>query len=447
MIRVSTAMRRYARERQRCGRYGSAPFWLASTHSPFLPRPARQDQVHTENKYYSSKALIEAEKYPEALQGFLEVVDSGEGKSEWGFKALKQVVKIMILSRSNDISSMIKYYNQFLDYSTLVTRNAAEKKVNSLLDFVSSKDAGNNELLEQFYTSTLQALQSNARNDRLYFKTSVKLAYLYLSSGQEDEAANVVDQLLETTEEGGQLMEVYALQIQLLASRPDRSKHALLQATYRKALSITSAIPHPKVLGIIHQVGGKMHMRASNWRAAATDFFEAFKAFDEAGSPERSHCLKYLVLSNMMMESSVDQFDSQEARAYIGDPVVKAMNAMVSAYNASDMHLFEEAVRHNDIAGDAFIAPYLDELRKKICSKVIVNGIVPFTRIKMEKLRELVGGADIDVDELVISLILDGRISGRINQSNQVLEIHRITKAEVAYQSLADWGRSLEAFI
>ena len=322
------------------------------------------DAVQTENAYYSSKALAEAGKLDEALRGFLEVVESQDGKSEWGFKSLKQVVKIKILSRESDTSSMIAYYNQLLEYSTVVTRNAAEKKINSLLDFVSSNN-GSSELLEQFYTSTLRGL-ADAKNDRLYFKTSVKLAHLYLSSGQEDKAMQVVDELLGKTEEGGQLLEVYALQIELLASQ--RSKYALLQQTYRKALSITSAIPHPRVMGIIREYGGKMHMNEKSWEDAATDFFEAFKAYDEAGSVNRSHCLKYLVLANMMMESSVDPFDSQEARPYRADPVVSAMTALVVAYQAADIVSFEEAVKHKDIAGDAFVAPYIDDLRKKICS-------------------------------------------------------------------------------
>ena len=47
--------------------------------------------------------------------------------------------------------------------------------------------------------------------------------------------------------------------------------------------------------------GGKMHMREKEWEKAQIDFFEAFKNYDEAGSPLRIQCLKYLVLANMLM--------------------------------------------------------------------------------------------------------------------------------------------------
>lgn len=36
-----------------------------------------------------------------------------------------------------------------------------------------------------------------------------------------------------------------------------------------------------------------MHMNEREWEKAHTDFFEAFKNYDEAGSSRRIQCLKY----------------------------------------------------------------------------------------------------------------------------------------------------------
>jgi hypothetical protein len=47
-----------------------------------------------------------------------------------------------------------------------------------------------------------------------------------------------------------------------------------LQRLYTKALAINSAIPHPRIMGIIHECGGKMHMVERHWAEAATNFFE-----------------------------------------------------------------------------------------------------------------------------------------------------------------------------
>jgi len=47
-------------------------------------------------------------------------------------------------------------------------------------------------------------------------------------------------------------------------------------------------------MGIIHECGGKMNMAERQWAEAATDFFEAFKNYDEAGNQRRIQCLKYV---------------------------------------------------------------------------------------------------------------------------------------------------------
>ena len=54
-------------------------------------------------------------------------------------------------------------------------------------------------------------------------------------------------------------------------------------------------------------------MSERQFEQAATDFFEAFKAYDEAAISRRIDVLKYLVLASMLSGSSVDPFDAQEA--------------------------------------------------------------------------------------------------------------------------------------
>lgn len=76
----------------------------------------------------------------------------------------------------------------------------------------------------------------------------------------------------------------------------------LLQELYQRALSIKSAIPHPRIMGIIRECGGKMFMAERRWAEAATDFFEAFKNYDEAGNHRRIQCLKYVSNKPLCLE-------------------------------------------------------------------------------------------------------------------------------------------------
>jgi COP9 signalosome complex subunit 2 len=91
-------------------------------------------------------------------------------------------------------------------------------------------------------------------------------------------------------------------------------------------LRIKSAIPHPRIMGVIRECGGKMHMSErtpllnmtdlDEFEAAQNDFFESFRNYDEAGSLQRIQVLKYFVLANMLMESDIDPFSSQETKPY-----------------------------------------------------------------------------------------------------------------------------------
>ncbi len=52
------------------------------------------------------------------------------------------------------------------------------------------------------------------------------------------------------------------------------------------------------------------------WNNASEDFFESFRNYDEAGSPQRIQVLKYLVLAHMLVGNQINPFDSQETKPY-----------------------------------------------------------------------------------------------------------------------------------
>lgn len=62
--------------------------------------------------------------------------------------------------------------------SNAVSRNQSEKKINSLLEFLSQLK--NMDILLQFYEMTLKSLEET-QNERLWFKTNLKLCALYFT--------------------------------------------------------------------------------------------------------------------------------------------------------------------------------------------------------------------------------------------------------------------------
>merc|ERR1719453_194272 len=211
----------------------------------------------------------------------------------------------------------------------------------------------------------------------------------------------------EDHKKGTQLLEVFAVVIQMHTERRDHKK---LKELYQRALTVKSAIPHPRIMGIIRECGGKMHMSERSWDLAATDFFEAFKSYDEAGERRRISCLKYLVLASMLMESKVDPFDAQEAKPYKHDPEIVAMTNLVEAYSNNDIAQFERVLRGRDggsILGDSFIRDYVEDLLRNVRTSVVLRLVQPYTSLKVSFIADELNVSSAAVEELLIDLILD----------------------------------------
>lgn len=112
------------------------------------------------------------------------------------------------------------------------------------------------ELLQNFYETTLEALK-DAKNDRLWFKTNTKLGKLYYDRGDFNKLAKILKQLHQSCQtddgeddlkKGTQLLEIYALEIQMYTAQKNNKK---LKTLYEQSLHIKSAIPHPLIMGVI----------------------------------------------------------------------------------------------------------------------------------------------------------------------------------------------------
>ncbi|ETV65009.1 hypothetical protein, variant 2 [Aphanomyces astaci] len=382
-------------------------------------------EVAMENKYYLAKAVRDEKHHDEndAVEAaFQQVLDLDElGESIWGFRALKQLIKWEI--RHSELEKAMKHYEQLLHRiatSAVITRNMGEKGVNGVLDFVSahpvvptnasgtssaSSDDSAWAILQQFYETTLATLQQNeSRNERLWFKTNLKLGNLLFdrrmdSTKQSMQLLRIVKELLASCEANAaavddddaattglkhdsQLLEVYALQIQLYTVQKDNKK---LVELYEKALRVKPGVAHPRIVGVIRECGGKMHMMQGDWEQARNAFFEGFKNFDEAGEARRLQCLKYLVLANMLGESKINVFDSQEAKPYEQAKEIVAMTQLTDAFMNDDIKQFETVLnRHgHSIMSDGFIKHYVDNLLRTIRSKVVLKVIKPYQVVRL----------------------------------------------------------------
>jgi COP9 signalosome complex subunit 2 len=404
------------------------------------------DDVDIENKYYNAKQLKLTDP-KDAIIEFLGIPPLEEEKGEWGFKGLKQAIKLEFklgqydkvsqhhhaaFPYSANMSQAAEHFEELLTYvKSAVTRNYSEKSINNMLDYIekgADVDAAVSSM-EKFYSLTLQSFQST-NNERLWLKTNIKLAKLlldrkdYAAVGKKLRELHRACQREDGTDDsskGTYLLEIYALEIQMFAEKKNNKQ---LKALYQKALKVKSAVPHPRIMGIIRECGGKMHMSEENWKEAQSDFFESFRNYDEAGSLQRIQVLKYLLLTTMLMKSNINPFDSQETKPYKTDPRISAMTELVDAYQRDEVHTYEQVLHKNqDILADPFIAENIDEVTRNMRTKGVLKLIAPYTRMRLSWIARQLDISEPEVQDILGFLIVDGKIKGTIDQRCGTLEV------------------------
>ncbi|KAF8512368.1 PCI domain-containing protein [Hysterangium stoloniferum] len=408
-----------------------------------------------ENQYYTAKSM--KEDNPEgALKAFKQIVETEMEKGDWGFKALKQSTKLLFLTLHRP-EEALGTYTKLLTYTkSAVTRNYSEKSINGILDYVGGGKGGPVEVdvLERFYETTRGALE-DAKNERLSLKTNLKLAKLWLDRREYGRLTKLLRDLHNSTTQGNdgeqdqsqgtQLLEIYALEIQMYNETRNFKK---LKEIYNATNEVRSAIPHPRIMGVIKECGGKMWMGEKQWNRASEDFFESFRNYDEAGSPQRIQVLKYLVLANMLCGSEVNPFDSQETKPYKSDPQITAMTDLVGAYQRREVHEAEKIIRDNrsTIMDDGFIRSYIGELLRSLRTQYLIDLIKPYTRLELSFLAKQLNVDIGEVEDLLIGLILEGKVEGKIDQVAMRLELdQQQSLAKRRYTALSKWTDALDS--
>lgn len=166
-----------------------------------------------------------------------------------GFKGLKQAIKLEFKLKQHEKvcpwlwtwksclltdTQAVEHYAELLTYiKTAVTRNYSEKSINNMLDFISSSsDPEDMPYMERFYGMTLEAF-TGSNNERLWLKTNIKLAKLWLDRKEYSRLTRNVRSLYRACQKsdgsddpskGTYLLEVYAIEIQMYSEMGNNKK-------------------------------------------------------------------------------------------------------------------------------------------------------------------------------------------------------------------------------
>lgn len=74
---------------------------------------------------------------------------------------------------------------------------------------------------------------------------------------------------------------------------------------------------------------------------------------------------------------------------------------------------------------DSFIRFYIDDVLRSLRTQWILDIIKPYTRIEIDYLARQLGISSDEIEEILVSLILDEKVQGRIDQVSKRLELDR----------------------
>jgi COP9 signalosome complex subunit 2 len=149
---------------------------------------------------------------------------------------------------------------------------------------------------------------------------------------------------------------------------------------------------------------------------------------------------------------------------YKNDRQIQAMTALVSAYQRREVHEAEKIIRENraTIMDDPFIREHIDDVLRSLRTQWILDIIKPYTRIEIaylarvghvrlassfrsaDWLRQQLSISLDEVEDILVALILDGKIRGQIDQVTGKLELDTQNSIDSKrYASLSKWADSL----
>lgn len=385
--------------------------------------------------YYNAKCL-KTEDRKAALDAFEEVLKAPQTEEniEWIFKAYKQMIKVSIVDHQYDRA--IFWLTQLVEIIPQVNQNYVEESISRMLNNYSNSEP---KFVERMYEIILEYLNRKSDRDggpagnnrRLWLKMNIHILNIQLEEKNWLRCSELIDLIkanLETASESTRntySLELIAAEIQVLSRKSgklQRSSQNLsgLNALYKRAMKITTAVTHPKIMGIIRECGGKVQFYRGDYESARLELYESFKNFDEAGSSHKKKILKYLALCSLLTENQFNPFESQETQTYAQLPEYAALIQLITYYDELNLPGFKRILKQmnegesdhgevDDLADDDIFKHSSTKILHHLRSSILTNILKSYSKIKLSYLSEKLEISKVEVEKLILQCINLGK--------------------------------------
>jgi COP9 signalosome complex subunit 2 len=213
---------------------------------------------------------------------------------------------------------------------------------------------------------------------------------------------------------GAQLLDIYATELKYLSSMENRESRVRMKEIISRCSQASSVVSNPRSVAVIKEHAGKVLMTSRRYEEAYNEFFDAFKAYSDTGNLAAKRALNYAVIANMCALSSINPFDSREAKAYEQDSSVAFVKKLRDAY---ERHRLDEicSLDFSPLLDQVMIGHVSDMIYRLKLSKLAT--VCPaYKRITFAALGEKVCSDSETTRKMVMRLILEGSIKGLLNE-------------------------------
>jgi len=412
-------------------------------------------KIDVENLFYTAESEMK-EDADSALQQFLECIRLEEEKLKVVFKRFQALKHVVILQYGksqkgvkNAKNEMIATYKKLLSYADAVYANDLNAAIRQILDTVQqSQDA---EALTQMYSMTLDCFKSKSGKEHVWFDFAMRLCKTYLEVKQYDKCKALLDELHTSCKtvageddltKGADLLQIYALQIQIMAAQKNRMG---LNELFEKTARLGADVHDDRSMSVIKECWGKHFASMNQWNEAYANFFDAFRAYSQIGHTNVRQCLKYVVVACMLAENTTNPFVTPEAGVYQSHSDIIPIASLLQSFENDDINQFEAILNRDksSILNDEFIKEYMPSVQLRLRSRVLVKLIKPYKRVKLDWLCKQLNAKPNEIENLVVNLILDGTINGRLDQIQALLDLNFVTQTDKLYKEMIEWTKAL----
>jgi len=404
-----------------------------------------------ENLYYQAKSTEESSK-EQAAKELREVMElEKKERSEYGFKALKKLVKMQLSNRIDSTpEKIVEDFRAMLGYADLVSVNGLEKGVNTVLGVASQEKKF--EVLQELADYASEVFLRRG-NERAWFRINLNAIEKMLDANDAKAHVDKLAKLVEWCElapginnpkKETLLLEVLALQMRCALSDAISGPNGLRRLVLR-ANKIQSEISQPRALGTIHECSGKVMLYEHNWSNAKQEFFAAFKKYDESGSSRRVICLRYLVLAALLENTKISPFESPETKSFVSDPEIIPVVELWDAFESFNVEKFNKTATAA-FENDTFASSFLPILKRCFQYLKITEIVKAYSKVKISYVAKQLMIDEAECEGLLAEFILDGRIDGSLDQNLKVLCMNdeNASQADVKYNAMTQWSTHVE---